>query len=331
MPRLAPPPPPPEPYASLIAEWARALRSEGKSTNTIRCYVDVAAKFYRWCAAPVAPPTAEDPEGWVATVPRFPVEPDEVTPAHVRAWIAYRLDTTSPGNANNNHRSLIPWFNWLLDEEEIATHPMAKLKPPAIPPQPVPVVPVDALKRVLATCCNRTLVDRRDEAVIRLIFETGARLSEVAGLDMDDLDLVTDTIRVMGKGGKARVVPFGPRTGKAIGRYLRMRARDPRAGQPWLWLGEGGHRGRLNANGLRLMLRRRGDLAGIRGELGRNFHAHLGRHYSAHHLKAAGVSDGDLMLLFGWSSAEMVRRYGASAATELAHATARRLSIGDQV
>ncbi|MGW5052223.1 tyrosine-type recombinase/integrase [Actinokineospora sp. NPDC004072] len=60
-----------------------------------------------------------------------------------------------------------------------------------------------------------------------MVFDTGARLSEVGKLAVDDLDLQVDVIKVIGKGRKARD-PFSPRVGKALSRYLRVRARAPR-------------------------------------------------------------------------------------------------------
>lgn len=79
------------------------------------------------------------------------------------------------------------------------------------------------------------------------------------------------------------------------------------------------------------MLRRRGRAAGVNEVIGRNLHAHLGRHSMAHEWQATGASEGDLMRIMGWKSAQMARRYGASAADQRAHATARRLRLGDQI
>nr|MDQ3578221.1 tyrosine-type recombinase/integrase [Actinomycetota bacterium] len=162
-------------------------------------------------------------------------------------------------------------------------------------------------------------------------FDTGARLSEIANLNLDDLDLVQDVIRCIGKGGRAFAVPFDPKTGKALGRYLRIRAKHPQATEyTALWLTDR-QRGPLLANGIKMMLKRRGDLVDARRRLGRNLHAHLGRHYSSHHFLAAGGSEGDLMRLRDWRSPEMARRYGASAAVERAHDSARRIRVGSRI
>jgi integrase/recombinase XerC len=80
-----------------------------------------------------------------------------------------------------------------------------------------------------------------------------------------------------------------------------------------LWLAEKG-KGPLTRNGVKEMLRRRGLPAGVNEAIGRNLHAHLGRHSLAHEWQAVGASEGDLMRIMGWKSPQMARRYGASAA-----------------
>jgi integrase len=74
------------------------------------------------------------------------------------------------------------------------------------------------------------------------------------------------------------------------------------------------------------MLRRRGQAADVE-----HLHAHRWRHTYAHEWKRAGGDSGDLMVVLGWSSDEMARHYGASAAAERAQETQARLRIGDDV
>lgn len=118
---------------------------------------------------------------------------------------------------------------------------------------------------------------------------------------------------------------FGPKTARALSRYLRARAKHQGAELPDLWLAERGAR-RLAPNGVKIMLKRRGLAAGLRG-----VHAHRWRHTFAHEWKLAGGDTGDLMLLLGWTSEDMPRHYGASAAAERAQATQLRLGIGEHV
>jgi integrase len=82
----------------------------------------------------------------------------------------------------------------------------------------------------------------------------------------------------------------------------------------------------LHANGIKLMLTRRGLRAGVD-----RVHAHRWRHSYAHEWKLAGGDTGDLMLLLGWTSDDMPRHYGASAAAERAQQVQSRMGIGERV
>jgi integrase/recombinase XerC len=131
------------------------------------------------------------------------------------------------------------FYAWLGEEGEVAADPMAKMKP-AIPEQPIPVLPDDALRRLFAACAGKGFEARRDTATIMLLLDSGARRAELVGLRVDDLDFEHDVARVTGKGRQERALPFGRKTAVALDRYLRVRARHPHAESAWLWLGHKG-------------------------------------------------------------------------------------------
>ena len=93
----------------------------------------------------------------------------------------------------------------------------------------MPVLEVDDLKALLKTCQTKSFEDRRDEAVIRLLADTGIRKGELVGLKAPDVDLDTGEIVVMGKGHRPRIVPFGVKTAKALDRYEVVRSSHPYA------------------------------------------------------------------------------------------------------
>jgi integrase len=163
-----------------------------------------------------------------------------------------------------------------------------------------------------------------------LFLDGGLRLSELAGLQVADVDLRDRIVFVAGKasrrsGPRHRTVPLGVKAARALDRYLRERRRHPFADTLRLWLGSRG-RPTLDADGVKAMLKRRGADAGIS-----DLHPHAFRHTWAHAFRAAGGNEGDLMLLGGWRSRAMLDRYGKAVAADRAAEAYRRLSLGDRI
>ena len=93
---------------------------------------------------------------------------------HLEAFIAAELARTSPSSAATRYRSLQQFFRWLDEEGEIDSSPMAKMRKPIIPEQPVPVLPDADVKRLLDSCAGRDFRNRRDAAIICLGHEDAA-------------------------------------------------------------------------------------------------------------------------------------------------------------
>jgi site-specific recombinase XerD len=212
----------------------------------------------------------------------------------------------------------------MADEDEIPAHPMARMRPPIVPEQPVPVLEPEQITALLAACEGKEFADRRDAALVHLFLDTGVRLAELTGATLDDVDLSGRTLTVLGKGRRGRTVAFGTRTARALDRYLRSRARHKRAELSALWLAERG--GAMTSSGLTQAVKRRGEAAGIK-----SLHPHQLRHTSVHGWLSAGGAEGDAMQLFGWKSRQMLSRYGASAAAERARAAHRRHGLVDRL
>lgn len=297
-------PPPLLDLASLLPSWQLAMRAERKSPRTITSYSEGVQGFLRWCAD----------TGTTA----------ELTKATVVGFTASLLEGgAEPATARSRHMAVKRFTAWLVDEGELDTDPLLGLKPPRLDSKVTEALTDEQVKRLIKACQGKTMIDRRDEAIVRLMVETAVRTSEALGMQVSDVSLQDGLATVRrGKGGKGRTVPFGPQTATAIDRYMRARRTHRLAERGPLWLGGGGQT--FGYHGLNVALKKRAEAAGIE-----RFHLHLLRSTAATRWLRAGGSEGGLMAVAGWSTRSMVDRYTNATASERAAAEARGLGLGE--
>jgi integrase/recombinase XerD len=289
--------------AELLPSWVIALKADGKSALTVESYEIGVRLFCRWCEA----------QGVTAVLDR----------RTVAAFLASLQDSVAPATARARYRALRRFSAWLVDEDEIERDQLLGTKPPQLDVKVIPRLTEDQCRALVKACAGKEFTDRRDEALVRFMLETGVRAGETVAMGLADMDAVAGAAVIRrGKGGKGRVVPFGPQTGRAVDRYLRLRRAHRLASAPALWLGGGGQA--FGYHGLRVALRARAELAGIEA-----FTPHVLRHTAASRWLSAGGSEGGLMAVAGWSRRDMLDRYVADTASERATAESRRLGLGD--
>jgi site-specific recombinase XerD len=245
----------------------------------------------------------------------------------VLAWLdALRTRELSDGTIRTRWRGLRRFVGWLVAENILTSDPLAGITVGEPEPPPVPVFTDEELTALLDACRGRGFNDLRDAAMVRLLLDCGMRVSELVGIDLDDLDLDAEMVTtITGKGDRTRPAYFGANTGLALDRYIRARSKHRHAGTPALFLGE---RGRLTPDGVRERLKVRAERAGLDPKL---VHPHRFRHTNAHDFLLAGGQERDLMRLMGWRTDTMLSRYGNSAADKRAESAARRMRRGDRV
>ncbi|MGH8198082.1 MAG: tyrosine recombinase XerC [Steroidobacteraceae bacterium] len=196
---------------------------------------------------------------------------------HIRTFAAREHhDGLGPRSVQRRLSALRGFFNYLIREMVIEANPAADIRAPKAGKRLPKTLDVDQVASLLERKPTDALT-RRDIAMLELLYSSGLRLAELAGLDVADLDLADRTVRVLGKGSKTRILPVGRKAVAALRTWLVERqplAKDGGA----LFIGQNGRR--LGARAIQRRISR--WAAG--SDLGVPVHPHLLRHSFATHL-----------------------------------------------
>ena len=284
----------------LIGYWDFHNRTEGKSPNTIRWYSYELGKLERFLVR----------EGASTLIA-------EIGEPQVRAYIAYlqqkrKWDDTdhcptseeglSPGGIQNRIRALKAFFNWLHREGYTETYRLERLANYRVPRRVVDVLTEAEIGRVLAACDTKSDWGSRAYAILTLMLDSGLRISEVTGLRTAELELDAGWLKVLGKGGKERIVPFGTATQRALWRYQHHYRPEPLGPDVYFFLTLDGRP--LGRSALTQAIKRAATRSGIT-----RLHPHLCRHTFATRYLINGGDVFSLQQILGHSTLEMVRRY----------------------
>jgi integrase/recombinase XerC len=202
------------------------------------------------------------------------------------------------------------FFRWACREGHLAKNPAKGLPSPRLPKTLPRAMTLPDTERLLSAQDESPFPDR-ERALFELLYATGLRVSETAGLDLEDVDLASRLVRVVGKGRRERIVPFGEEAEEALRAYLPARAaarregpsgEPPGAGEP-LFVNTRG--GRLTARSMARVLKRRLRAAGLPTELS----PHALRHTFATHLLSAGADLRAIQELLGHASLSTTQKY----------------------
>jgi site-specific recombinase XerD len=306
------------PLAALLPSWELALRASGKSPKTIRSYTDSVRKLGAYLAS----------AGLTDDV-------ESTGPPEVRAFLVSEIERTSATSAQVHYRNLRVYFGWLIREgERSAANPVTREDKPKAEETAKPFLSEADLAALLKACRGDDFEARRDTAILRILIDTGVRVSGLANLrwhpeeeSRTDVFLSERRLRVTLKGGRQTWVPVGAKAATAIDRYLRARARTAQRDSPWLWVGTRGHNAsHMTDSGIRAMLKRRGEQAGVQ-----DVYPHRFRHTFADAWLANGGNVDDLMNIAGWATYDMPLRYAKGRGIARAAEAHKRLSPGDRL
>jgi integrase/recombinase XerD len=198
-------------------------------------------------------------------------------------------------------------FSYALKEKVIINDPSAGIKPPRIGSRLPKAISTQDVTRLLNSLKGDNPSNLRDRAILEFMYATGARISEVVDLDVDDLDLTDNTVVLTGKGNKQRVVPLGSYATKSLEDYL-VRGRPALIG---IKVESGTSAVFRNARGGRLSRQSAWNIMGNAAKLAKleNVTPHTLRHSFATHLLEGGADIRIVQELLGHSSVTTTQIY----------------------
>jgi len=282
--------------------FAAALtHGAGASEHTVRAYVgDVAAL--------AAFLELDDDATWT-----------DVTLADLRAWLAHQAaEGKSRTTLARRGAAVRAFFAWAHRVGLVEHNPAARLASARASVTLPQVLDVDQASRLLDVARDHAestdAIDVRDWSMAELLYATGIRVGELTGIDIGDLDLNERTVRVLGKGGKERVVPFGVPAQLALGAWIE-RGRDSfsREGSSALFVGRKG--ARVDQRQVRAVIHDLALRAGVP-----DVAPHALRHSAATHLLEGGSDLRSVQEVLGHASLATTQRYTHVTADRLRHA-----------
>jgi site-specific recombinase XerD len=222
----------------------------------------------------------------------------DVTPALLRAYlVASQERGLAAHTVHGIARALRTWLVFCVQEELIVKSPMEKVAMPRLPKKILPALEIVEVQRLLSSCETE-----RDKAAVLFLVDTGVRASEFVHLNGADVDVALGTVAVReGKGSKDRTTYIGVNTRKQLERYYLDAGRPVPNGPIWRSLKTGE---RLTTSGLRRLLLRLGDAAGVE-----HCAPHTFRRTFALWSLRSGMSIYHLQRLMGHEDIEVLRQY----------------------
>ena len=230
----------------------------------------------------------------------------EVDRRQLRGWLAsLGAPGARPAPASLARRvaTLRSFFGWAHAEGLLETNPAATLRGPRVPKTVPRILEVPEADAVVEHPSQHGLLELRNRALLEVLYGAGLRVAEAVALDWPDVSVDERLVRIRsGKGGKARIVPFGPPAAAALDALIRRMPAEGSDGAPALFRNHRG--GRLSSRSARRIVSDAGASAGVS-----RVHPHALRHACATHMLSAGADLRSIQEQLGHATLATTERY----------------------
>lgn len=231
-----------------------------------------------------------------------------VTKNDIRYYLAYKSNEGKfkPSTINNKISILKAFFQWLDDEEIIMRNPCRQIKLTKLPKRLRTALNTEELERLRIAC-----ITERERALVEFLFATGCRVSELVKANIDDIDFAENSLRVVGKGDKQRMVYFSDKTRLYLKNYIKSRRDNDEA----LFVSDRFPHGRLGRRGIEVIISK----IASRTEINKSVYPHLLRHTCATLALKKGADITTIQHILGHESPSTTQTYAEMNEENLKH------------
>ncbi len=290
-------------FRALLEEYRQSLEASNRSPKTISWYLEILERFFSFLDSsgllkPIGELGSRELRAYIANLQQ------------ARRWascsrISKEKGKLSPFTVCGHARAVKALWGWLLREGYIAVNPLSKFPLPFVPDKPVPALRLETINRLLNHIDRSKPVGLKYYCILLTLLDTGLRISELAAITMEDIDLDRGCIVVLGKGRRIRPVFVQADTKRELLRYIgTTRPLLCRVESPYLFPRTDG--GPITASSVQQYLRRlaaAADLGAVRSS------PHVFRHSFATHAVANGANVFALRDLMGHRSLQTTMKY----------------------
>jgi len=267
-----------------ILLYLQVKKLENYSEATLKNYFYTLRKFESFIKKPVAAINKND----------------------IRYFLSVAFTDHKPSSINSKIYCLKGFFQWLTDEEIIPKNPARLIKDNKLPKRLRKSLTITELEKLRIAC-----KDVKERALLEFLFATGCRVSEVVNTNVSDIDFSNNSLRVIGKGDKQRIVFFSDKTKLHLQNYLETR-RDI---NPALFIASKFPFNRIGKRSIEVIISK----LGIRAEIGRPVFPHLLRHTMATLGLQAGADITTIQHLLGHTTPTTTQTYAQNSVENLKH------------
>ncbi|MCH7949288.1 MAG: tyrosine recombinase XerC [Candidatus Dadabacteria bacterium] len=220
----------------------------------------------------------------------------------IRTFISRLYGKNKRVSISRKLASIRTFFEFLIRNGTIKSNP-AKLVPTPKGEKRLPTfLTVDEVVKLVETPGSDNVYESRDRAILELLYSCGLRVSELVGINLNNLDLISMSVKVLGKGNKERMVPLGSKASTAIKTYISQRL-DLKPEDDYLFVNSRG--GRLSTRSIDRIIKKYAAISGIP----KNISPHVLRHTFATHLLGGGADLRAIQEMLGHKSLSTTQRY----------------------